>query len=250
MPTFNFEAGQAAAIADYFALRAAKEWPANYAKKLRFTLGSERAADGVADGALDWPAVMHDFVSKDGDLSLAELSAASGISVADLEGIEAGYQPSIDARFAALKAYGDAQGFRASGVPATSYERIERRSASYLEGRGELPLVGARVGVYGPKCFQCHFKDGEDALDRSDGVLPIAWAPDLAHTRERLREDWTHDWLWWPSPIYPGTSMPANFAGNPPEWQEQFPGSDNADQVQAVLDWLYNYDQISTDTQN
>jgi hypothetical protein len=44
--------------------------------------------------------------------------------------------------------------------------------------------------------------------------------------------------------------MPANFAGSPPEWQEQYPGSDNDDQIQAVLDWLYNYDQVSSDAQN
>ena len=31
MPTFNFEEGQAAAIADYFAIRAHDEWPSQYA---------------------------------------------------------------------------------------------------------------------------------------------------------------------------------------------------------------------------
>jgi cytochrome c2 len=251
MPTFNFEPGQAAAIADYFAIRSAKEYPASYARKLRFSLGAERSADGVADGAPEWPALTHDVTSGKG-LSLEELSAASGVTVGEIEGIESGYQPSINASFAKLKKYGDAQGFMVSGPAAIKYERIERRSASYLAARGDLPAVGAHVGVDGPKCFTCHWNDGQAPGDpgAGAGVLPIAWAPDLVHTKDRLREDWTHDWLWNPSAIYPGTSMPANFAGSPPEWQDQYPGSDNDDQIQAVLDWLYNFDQIATGAQN
>ena len=50
--------------------------------------------------------------------------------------------------------------------------------------------------------------------------------------------------------IYPGTSMPENFANSPPQFQEFYPGSHNADQIQAVLDWLYNFDRIAPDTQN
>jgi hypothetical protein len=185
-------------------------------------------------------------------ISIEELSKASGVTMGDIEGIESGYQPSINASFAKLKKYGDEQGFKASGPAATGFERIERRSASYLAARGDSTLIGARVGIEGTNCFTCHWNNGQAPGDpgAGSGALPIAWAPDLVHSRERLREDWTHDWLWNPSAIYPGTSMPANFAGSPPEWQEQYPGSDNDDQIQAVLDWLYNFDQISSGAQN
>lgn len=251
MPSFNFEEGQAAAIADYFALRSAKEYPSSYARKLRFSLGAERTPDGVADGAPEYPALTHDVTGGVG-LSIEEMSALTGVTPADIEGIESGYQPSIDAGFAKLKSYGDSVNFKVSGPAATSYERIERRSASYLATRGDIPQIGAHVGINGPKCFTCHWNNGQAPGEpgAETGALPIAWAPDLVHTKERLREEWTHDWLWNPSAIYPGTSMPANFAGSPPEWQEQYPGSDNDDQIQAVLDWLYNYDQVSTGAQN
>ena len=43
-------------FADYFAVRSAKEWPARYARNLRFSLGTERSDSGPAEGVLDWPA--------------------------------------------------------------------------------------------------------------------------------------------------------------------------------------------------
>jgi hypothetical protein len=44
--------------------------------------------------------------------------------------------------------------------------------------------------------------------------------------------------------------MPAGFANTPPDYQAQFPGSSSADQVQAVLDWLYNLDRLAPIAQN
>lgn len=255
MPTFNFEPGQAGAIADYFAIRSAKEWPSNYARNLRYSLGTERNEAGGAGGALDWPALTNDVTDGAG-ITLEELSEASELSIADLHGIEVGYQPTIDARFDKLRAFGDSQGFRMSGAPSISYERIERRSPAYLATRGELPSIGGEVAVKGVTCFKCHWNHGTppgEALEEGGdvvAVLPIAWAPDLAHSRDRLREDWTHDWLWNPSAAYPGTSMPAGFANTPPDYQAQFPGSSSADQVQAVLDWLYNLDRLAPIAQN
>jgi hypothetical protein len=38
--------------------------------------------------------------------------------------------------------------------------------------------------------------------------------------------------------------MPINFASTPPSFQEQYPGSSNKDQIQVVLEWLYNFDRI------
>jgi hypothetical protein len=255
MPTFNFEEGQAGAIADYFAIRSAKEWPSKYAKNLRFSMGTERNPDGVAGGALDWPALTNDITDGNG-LTLEEMSEASEVSVTELEAIEAGYAASIKARFPNLKAFGDAEGFRMSGPASTSYERTERRSPAYLSMRGDIPAVGGVVAVEAVNCFTCHWNQGmppgEAAEPGGEVVpgLPIAWAPDLAHTRDRLREDWSHDWMWNPSAIYPGTSMPVNFANTPPMYQDHFPGSSSGDQVQAVLDWLYNLDRLTPPAEN
>ena len=218
-------------------------------------MGTERNPDGVAGGALDWPALTNDVTGGKG-LTLAELSDASEISVADLQAIEAGYQPSIDAKFDDLQDYGDAQGFRLSGAPSTSYERTERRSPAYLDMRGDLPRIGGVVAVEGVTCFKCHWNHGTPPGEAAEPggevvpVLPIAWAPDLALSRDRLREDWTHDWFWKPPLTYPGTAMPENFANSPPQYQEVYPGSSNEDQIQAVLDWLYNFDKVSLSTQN
>ena len=44
--------------------------------------------------------------------------------------------------------------------------------------------------------------------------------------------------------------MPVNFSNTPPLYQDQFPGSSSADQVQAVLDWLYNLDRLAPPAQN
>ena len=52
-------------------------------------------------------------------------------------------------------------------------------------------------------------------------------------------------WLEDPSLIYPGTSMPANFATEPAQYQDQFPDSTNEDQILVVLEWLYNFDRVT-----
>jgi hypothetical protein len=44
--------------------------------------------------------------------------------------------------------------------------------------------------------------------------------------------------------------MPVNFANTPPMYQDQFPGSSSGDQVQAVLDWLYNLDRLTPPAEN
>lgn len=255
MPTFNFEEGQAAAIADYFAIRAADEWPSQYARNLRFSAGTERNPEGVAGGELEWPALSNDITDGNG-LSLQELSDETGISVADLRGIEEGNAAAIAGRFDKLHAWGEEQGFKMSGAPSVSFERTERRSPSYLSMRGDIPEVGGVVAAEAVNCFKCHWNNGTPPGEAAEPggeiipVLPLAWAPDLAHAESRLREDWSHDWLWNPSAIYPGTSMPNNFGNTPPMYQEQYPGSSSEDQVQAVLDWLYNLDRLEASAQN
>jgi hypothetical protein len=94
----------------------------------------------------------------------------------------------------------------------------------------------------GPNCVQCHFLRGDPPTQST----PIAWAPDLDHTRERLRPDWTREWLTDPSRIYPGTSMPANFSLDQEQWQELLPAP-SAAQIEAVLIWLFNLDRTVRD---
>jgi hypothetical protein len=39
--------------------------------------------------------------------------------------------------------------------------------------------------------------------------------------------------------------MPANFQGDPPQYQAVYPDSSNGQQIQAVLDWLFNSDKVA-----
>ena len=100
---------------------------------------------------------------------------------------------------------------------------------------------GAAIADKAVNCFQCHFSNDNPPEQAGS---PIAWAPDFALVRERLREEWVEDWLWNPLLVYPGTAMPANFLGDPPQYQDVYPDSTNDDQVQAILDWLYNLDRL------
>jgi hypothetical protein len=94
----------------------------------------------------------------------------------------------------------------------------------------------------GPNCVQCHFLRGNDPTQST----PLAWAPDLDNARERLRPDWVHEWLTDPARSYPGTSMPANFPADQTQWQELLPAP-SAQQIEAVLTWLFNLDRAVRD---
>ena len=124
---------------------------------------------------------------------------------------------------------------------AARYEQTERRSPTHLAERREFIAHGIAIADKAVNCFQCHFYDDNPPEQAGS---PIAWAPDFALVRERLREEWVEDWLWNPLLIYPGTAMPANFLGDPPQYQDVYPDSTNDDQVQAILDWLYNLDRL------
>ena len=258
MPTFHYDEGEAGAVADYFANQAKNDWPAAYTKNLRLALGQEpketfveRYADVPEEERPAfltqeiWP--LSRLYGDGAGIPVAALAELVGLTPSTLAFIEAGNKVDTAANFHKVKAYGDSIGFQMRGPVQPAYERVERRAPSYLAQRmDEMPdgqhpaALGEAVAIQGPNCYQCHFHAGEDP----DQVgTPIAWAPDLAIARERLREDWTHDWLWGPNLIYPGTSMPSNFLGDPPEYQSIYPDSSNQQQIQAVLDWLYNFDR-------
>jgi hypothetical protein len=157
--------------------------------------------------------------------------------------IENGSAPDIKASFAKLLAFGASKDFHYRPSVDPSHEAIGLRSQAYLAQReaaepGHLKtgdtLVDAAVN-----CYQCHFE-----LGKPPPADPIAWAPDIARVHERLRPDWVLDWLRNPGVIYPGTSMPANFAGDPPQYQDRYPNSTNDQQLKAVLEFLFNYDRF------
>jgi len=130
-----------------------------------------------------------------------------------------------------------------SGAVDPNYESVMRRSPSNLAARHAFIGTGQELAADAVNCYQCHFHGGEDP-EQADA--PIAWAPDLTYTRERLREGWLADWLANPNLIYPGTAMPGNFGADPPQYQETYPESSNAQQIEAVLDFLYNFDRAPT----
>jgi len=215
MPSFHFRAGEAEAVADYFALKSRDEWPAEYARRMR-----------LAEG-----------------LTAEEVSTGAGIPAEAVLGIEDGSRHFTSASFAKLKEFGDRTGFSMEPAVDPDYEASMLRSHAYLARRAiEQPdhlEVAERIVVDAVNCFQCHYRLGEPPP-----ADPIAWAPDIPEVRERLREDWVLRWLEDPGRVYPGTSMPANFAGDPPQYQDIYPGSDNEDQLRLVMEWLYNFDRV------
>jgi cytochrome c2 len=284
MPTFHYYEGEAGAIADYFVQSARDNWASRYARTLRLVLGldlkpskesgskegsSESGANGSGakgsgvNGAgakgsasdakdLAWPMVM---LRKQGlkGMSVEAVAKGANLEPRTVRGIEAGSRPDIDSGLEKLRAFGEKHGFEMQGPVGTAYERVSRRAPSYLEARRKAiadnrgPLgLGHDVAIKGPNCYQCHFHQGEPPDQKES---PIAWAPDLARAHERLRESWTEEWLWNPGLVYPGTSMPGNFQGDPPQYQQAYPNSSNADQVEVVLDWLFNLDRIGPSAQ-
>jgi len=252
MPRFRYDEGEAEAIADYFAAKARHDWYPRYARTLRLALGREPLAElesGPAAGHWDLPSDVaswpkSSFLAKGGGLSIDELAArmsgdANELEPATLAAIEAGSRAAIDANFHKLLAWGTEQGFRMVGPVKEGHELVHRRTPSHLDERAPFIEVGERFTTAGPNCFQCH--PNGDKLPET----PIAWAPSLQNVRSRIREDWAYEWLWNPGVVYPGTAMPANFSALVPQWGEQYE-ADGEQQVQAVLDYLYNMDRPRT----
>jgi hypothetical protein len=204
--------------------------------------------DHEKDAVRPWPALTS-YRESGGTLPIADVAKGTTLDAKVVAAIENGSKADTDASFAKVLAFGTQHGFRMNGPVNPSYEEIHRRTPSHLDARnaelgshGGAIELGRAVGLKGPNCFQCHWHESQ-APDQKDA--PISWGPDLAIARERLREPWVEDWLWNPGLVYPGTSMPANFQGDPPQYQNVYPDSSNEQQIQAVLDWLYNMDRAS-----
>ena len=252
MPTFQFDPGEAESIADYFAAKARQDWYPRYAKTLRLTLGRE-LSPGILDGteahawdlprqALQWP--VGSKVTVGSALTFDELAARMSaddkrkLTAATLRAIEAGSKPDISANFDKLYSWGSDEGFSMVGPVKEGHELVERRTPSHLRARADFLEVGHEVAIKGVNCYQCH----PDPEGKFQG-LPIAWAPALETTSRRLREDWVWEWLWSPPTVYLESAMPENFAAPVPQYQDLYPDSTNEEQIQAVMDWLFNLDR-------
>lgn len=246
MPSFNYERGEAEAVADYFAYKARQEWPSRWARTMRLTLGrdarselSDANAHSWAPGQdKTWP-IANVTQQKGTGLTLAEVAQGAGLAPSVVAAIEEGSKPDTLASFTKLFDWGTEQGFSMVGPPSESYEQIMRRTPTHLAQRESMIPVGELLAAEGVNCYQCHPNNGVFP------ETPIAWAPSLTHTEERLREPYVFEWLWSPPSVYPGTAMPENFAADQPQYQAQFPNSTNLEQIQAILDWLYNLDRAA-----
>ena len=85
------------------------------------------------------------------------------------------------------------------------------------------------------QCAKCHEPRKASALGAS------FLAPDLTLAKERLKPAWIMDWLKDPQALQQGTMMPAFFPGG----QSPSPnvlGGDSAQQIQAIRDYLMEYE--------
>ncbi|MFN0008027.1 MAG: c-type cytochrome [Planctomycetota bacterium] len=248
MPTFHYDGDEAGAIADYFANASARDWPSRYARTMRLALGMKLKEGHQDDAERVWPQVSL-LREQSGTLPLDEVARGAGLDPKVVLGIERGSAADITGGFAKLRAFGESRGFRMAGPVDPAYESVHRRAPTHLEarsrelaGHGGPISLGQKVGLQGPNCYQCHWHEGVPP-DQKDS--PLSWGPDLFLTHERLREAWVEDWLWNPGLVYPGTSMPGNFQGDPPQYQNVYPDSSNEQQIQSVLDWLFNMDRAA-----
>jgi mono/diheme cytochrome c family protein len=231
MPSFHWGEGEAGAVVDTFANRSAREWPARYARRL---LLDRKESSAEAE--------------KDMEQQIASARLDKKLTAAVIQGIVDGKPVETATGLELLERYGASVGFAMAGPVDPAHEAIPARSpaelatvlASDADYFQKVHALATDTSGKGPNCVQCHYLRGNLPTQSS----PIAWAPDLDHTRERLRPDWVREWLTNPARLYPGTSMPANFSADPPQWQELLPGT-GRQQIEAVLTWLFNLDRAA-----
>jgi len=260
MPTFTFDPGEAEAIVGYFGNKARWEWHSRYARTLRLAMGRELLS-GLSDpdthgwdmpaDARNWPIFPLANITEPGPGLSAEdmeqrmaATPAFILDAATIRSIEAGYKTDVLASFGKLKGWGDSEGFSMVGPLKRGTETSKRQTRAYLDARHAFLEVGESVAVEGVNCYQCH-PNGSTYVE-----TPISWAPSLDGVATRLRPAWVQEWLWNPPATYVGTAMAVNFGSDEPQYQAQYPSSTNAEQIDAVMDWLYNKDLREVDIQS
>ncbi len=94
------------------------------------------------------------------------------------------------------------------------------------------------------QCVKCH------QVNASSAAMGTSFlAPDLALTKNRLKPDWVKDWIKNPEAIQEGTMMPGFFPdGQSPV--EDILGGDAEKQIEAIRDYLYQYEPASVPEDN
>jgi serine/threonine protein kinase/transcriptional regulator with XRE-family HTH domain len=215
MPSYNWEMDELTTVVNAFGHMARRRWASIAARRIRLASGAtveEAARQAGMDPEL-WSRIEH------GDLQASELglerltAKCKELQITPSHPVQLGFEPES--------------------------RRLPSHARSLVENN---PMFFEQVESLvreGPNCLQCHFFKSEPPV--AEG--PIAWAPELKLTRNRLREDWLVEFIRTPHALRPGTSMPASFpTGDTVVWQEFFPGT-SEEQVQAVVDWLYNFDE-------
>ncbi len=109
----------------------------------------------------------------------------------------------------------------------------EREESRVVSRREALEKAGKIVNDPATGCVNCHFVRGQ-----APPGDPVKYAPDLAEVQHRLRPRWMRDWQAEPSKIYPGTTMTL-FDFKP------FFGGSQEEGIQAVVEYMLNFDRVS-----
>ena len=96
-----------------------------------------------------------------------------------------------------------------------------------------------KIVTNGNYCVKCHLLGSY-----SPPGNPKALAPQLERVHERLRPDYTHDWIANPKRFLPYTGMPVNIPRNQPVSQDLYAGS-SEQQVDALTDLLMHFDAFA-----
>jgi cytochrome c2 len=119
--------------------------------------------------------------------------------------------------------------------PRTRQAHLERQEAEHPERmRDALKIV-----TDNNFCIKCHLLGD---FDPAGSVR--AKAPQLSDVYQRLRPEWTLDWIANPKRIMPYTGMPVNVPYGKPVSQELYRG-DSEQQLAAVVDLLLNWNRFT-----
>lgn len=232
MPTFEFNDEEASSLAQYFVRLEEQRYPGEFTRRFRQENAMSRAE--LAQGAK---------IGRD---------VQDGLEI--LERLESGGRVPADV-FVRVQAFAKEHDAKGPGSESFAFETAQRlpfepiaeRSEEYFRNRENAVKdyhVKARnlVGDNNSgNCYSCHWQDGKPVVED-----PFAWAPDLEKVHQRMRPEWLRRWLLDPSQVIPNTKMPKPGIG-PGKSDAIFPGSFE-DSVQALVDYLMNYDRVTPDS--
>ncbi len=118
--------------------------------------------------------------------------------------------------------------------------RYEQSSLAAVEASHPGHLSDAlKIVTNGNYCVKCHLLGSY-----SPPGNPKALAPQLERIHQRLRPDYTHDWIANPKRFLPYTGMPVNIPFDQPVSQDLYRGT-SEQQVAALTDLLMHFDAFA-----